>query len=61
MQEIVVIGTNLFAVAAAQLGSALQWINIARVNNLVDPMLPGQTQIIIPTYSSTFADGIGPQ
>jgi hypothetical protein len=61
MQEVVVIGTNLFAIAAAQLGSALQWINIARANNLTDPMLPGQTKIIIPPYSSTFIDGIGPQ
>jgi hypothetical protein len=55
------IGGNLFEVAAAQLGSALQWINIARANNLTDPMLSGQNQIVIPRFSSAFSDGIGPQ
>lgn len=59
--SIVVINGNLFEVAARQLGSALQWINIARVNNLSDSMLPGTQTIIIPRFSSVFADGIGPQ
>jgi hypothetical protein len=61
MQEVVVIGTNLFEIAAAQLGSALQWINIAQANNLADPMLSGQTRLVIPRYSLTFSDGIGLQ
>jgi hypothetical protein len=61
MPKVVVIGGNLFEIAAAQLGSALQWINIARANHLIDPMLSGQNQITIPPFSSTFADGIGPQ
>ena len=61
MQTIIAIGGNLFEIAAAQLGSALQWINIARTNNLSDPMLSGQNQITIAPYSSTFSDGIGPQ
>jgi hypothetical protein len=56
-----IIGGNLFEVAATQLGSALQWINIARANNLTDPMLSGQNQIVIPQFSSAFSDGIGPQ
>ena len=61
VRTITVVGGNLFAIAAAQFGSALQWINIARANNLIDPMLDGINQIAIPTYSKTFADGIGPQ
>ena len=61
MQTVTVIGGNLFEMAAAQLGDALQWINIARVNRLSDPMLSGPTQLIIPSYSSAFTDGIGPQ
>jgi hypothetical protein len=61
MQTITTIGGNLFEIAAIQLGSALQWINIARANNLTDPMLSGQIQISIPSASSAFADGIGPQ
>jgi hypothetical protein len=61
METITVIGGNLFAIAAAELGSALQWINIARTNNLSDPILSGQNQILIPPYSATVSDGIGPQ
>jgi hypothetical protein len=61
MQTISAIGGNLFEIAAVQLGSAVQWINIARANNLSDPMLFGQNQIIIPPFSSAFSDGIGPQ
>jgi hypothetical protein len=61
VQTIVAIGGNLFEIAAAQLGSALQWINIARANNLSDPMLSGQNQLVIPSFSSVFSNGIGPQ
>lgn len=61
MQTITTIGGNLFEIAATNLGSALQWMNIARTNDLSDPMLAGQNQIIIPPYSPTFSDGIGPQ
>jgi hypothetical protein len=61
MRKITIIGSNLFELAAVQLGDALQWINIARSNYLVDPMLTGQNQLLIPRFSSTFADGIGPQ
>ena len=61
MEKITCIGGNLFEIAAKQLGSALQWINIARANGLVDPYLVGQIELVIPTASSSFADGIGPQ
>jgi L-ascorbate metabolism protein UlaG (beta-lactamase superfamily) len=61
VQNITTIGGNLFEVAATQLGSALQWINIARANNLTDPMLSGQYKLVIPSFSSAFSDGIGPQ
>ena len=61
VQTITTIGGNLFEIAAQRLGSALQWINIARANNLTDPMIFGQKQIVIPPLSSAFSDGIGPQ
>jgi hypothetical protein len=61
VKTITTIGGNLFELAARQLGSALQWVNIARANNLIDPMLSGQNEIAIPPFSSIFSDGIGPQ
>lgn len=61
MKMVTVVGSNLYQVAAEQLGSALQWINIAKLNNLVDPVLSGQTRLLIPPFSSAFSDGIGPQ
>jgi hypothetical protein len=61
VQTIITIGGNLFEIAATQLGSALQWINIAKANNLIDPMLSGQNRVVIPPSSSVFSDGIGPQ
>lgn len=61
MKMVTVVGGNLYQVAAEQLGSALQWINIAKLNHLVDPVLSGQTRLLIPPFSSAFSDGIGPQ
>jgi hypothetical protein len=61
VQTITTIGGNLFEIAAIQLGSAMQWINIARANNLIDPMLFGQKELVIPSLSSVFSDGAGPQ
>jgi hypothetical protein len=61
LKTITVISGSLFEIAAVELGSALQWINIARANNLKDPMISGPMQIIIPDFSSVFSDGIGPE
>jgi hypothetical protein len=61
VRTIIVVGGNLFQLASAELGSALQWINIAKANNLTDPVLTDQMEIIIPPFSTAFLDGIGPQ
>lgn len=61
MRTITAIGGNLFEVAAKELGNPLQWINIARANAMSDPIFTGQVEIIIPTFSPIFSDGIGPQ
>ncbi len=61
MRKITVIDGNLFEIAASELGSALQWVNIARVNGLRDPVLSGENQLIIPDFSTASSDGIGPQ
>ena len=61
VQTITTIGGNLFEIAAVRLGSAMHWINIARANNLTDPMLSGQKKLVIPPLSPAFSDGTGPQ
>jgi hypothetical protein len=61
MYTVLAQGINLFELAANELGDALQWINIARFNDLTDPFITVQTTITIPDYSPVFEDGIGPQ
>ena len=48
MKSITVAGDNLFRIAASYLGDATQWIRIAELNNLSDPMLDGLTTLLIP-------------
>ncbi|HQT79641.1 MAG TPA: hypothetical protein PLD10_21575 [Rhodopila sp.] len=55
------VGGNLFALAAAELGDALQWVNLAQENALSDPFLTGTAVIRIPSPNKAFADGIGAQ
>jgi hypothetical protein len=55
------LGGSLYQIAAEQLGSAMQWINIAQANGITDPNLTGPTTLIIPAASSAFSDGISPQ
>ena len=62
MKTITVSGGNLFAIAAAQLGDATQWIRIALQNGLTDPMLPaGLTTLIIPNVDASQTGGVPPQ
>lgn len=61
MKTIVVSNTNLFRIAATELGSALQWVAIANINRLNDPMIQDLTTLIIPPPSASYADGIGSQ
>lgn len=61
VKSITVSGSNLFQVAAMELGDAMQWIAIARYNKILDPMISGLTTVIIPLASPQFSDGIGPQ
>lgn len=48
MRTITVAGGNLFRVAAEELGDATQWLRIAQVNGLSDPMLSGLLTLMIP-------------
>ncbi len=58
MQTITVAGGNLFAIAAAQLNDATQWIRIAQLNTLDDPQLSGVTTLLIPDRNPAATGGI---
>lgn len=61
MTTLSVAGGNLFWVAAAQLADATQWIRIAELNNLSDPMLSGVITLLIPDIDLTAGGGIAGQ
>lgn len=61
MKTITVAGGNLFRVAAEQLGDATQWLRIAQLNNLTDPMLTGVITLRIPNRDPSAGGGIAIQ
>jgi L-ascorbate metabolism protein UlaG (beta-lactamase superfamily) len=61
MQTITVAGGNLFQIAAAQLGDATQWIRIAQLNAIVDPMLSGLVTLNLPDPNPAAGGGIANQ
>lgn len=61
MQVLTVVGGNLFRIAAEQLGDATQWIRIAQLNKLSDPMLVGVVTLLIPETDRNVGGGIAAQ
>ena len=61
MRTITVVGGNLFRIAAEQLGDATQWIRIAQLNAISDPMLIGMTTLLIPASDPNAGGGIADQ
>ncbi len=61
MRTITVVGGNLFQIAAEQLGDATQWIRIAQLNRLSDPMLDGVVTLAIPNADKNAGGGIAAQ
>jgi hypothetical protein len=61
VKTLTVAGDNLFRIAAAQLTDATQWIRIAELNNISDPMLSGVTTLVIPEVNRTAGGGIAAQ
>jgi len=61
MQTMTIAGGNLFQLAATQLGDATQWIRIAQLNNLSDPMLSGVVTLLIPDPNPNAGGGIAAQ
>jgi hypothetical protein len=61
MLQVTVSGGNLYALAALYLQDATAWIQIAQLNGLTDPMLPGTPMtLLIPSFN-TQTGGIPPQ
>ena len=61
MRQITVAGGNLFQIAAELLGDATQWIRIAQLNGLTDPMLTGVITLSIPDTDPDAGGGIAAQ
>ena len=61
MQTIEVAGGNLYRIAAQYLGDATQWIRIAQLNNLSDPMIGGVMTLRIPDVNPAAGGGIAAQ
>lgn len=62
MRKFTVNGGNLFRIAAEHLGSATQWIRIARLNALSDPQLDasaGPFTLKLPDRDASIGDGGG--
>jgi LysM domain len=58
---VTVAGDNLFRLAAMYLGDATQWIRIAELNRLSDPMLAGVSVLLIPDIDPGSGGGIAAQ
>lgn len=61
MQTIQVAGGNLFRIAAQYLGDATQWIRIAQLNKLSDPMLSGTLTLQVPDANPNAGGGVAAQ
>jgi hypothetical protein len=61
LKTITVAGGNLFRIAAEQLGDATQWLRIAQLNGLNDPMLSGVLTLLVPDQNPNAGGGIASQ
>lgn len=61
MKTIQVAGDNLFHLAAVHLADATQWIRIAQLNRISDPMLRGVRTLLIPDVDRDSGGGIASQ
>ena len=58
MRTITVVGGNLFQIACVELGDATQWVRIAQLNGISDPMLSGIITLLIPNTDPNAGGGI---
>ena len=61
MKTITIAGGNLFRIAAEHLGDATQWIRIAQLNGLTDPVLFGVITLRLPNTDLRAGGGIASQ
>jgi len=61
VRTITVTGGNLFQIAASELADATQWIRIAQLNNILDPMLIGVVTLMIPDVDQDAGGGVAAQ
>lgn len=61
MKTITVVGGNLYQIAANELGDATQWIRIAQLNGVLDPMLSGVVTLLIPDIDLNAGGGVATQ
>ncbi len=57
-QKITCVNPNLFEIAAIYLGDATQWVRVASLNGLEDPLISGTLSIAIPERDSNAGGGI---
>ncbi len=58
MKTISTAGGTLYHLAATELGDATQWIRIAQLNNLSDPVLQGLVTLHIPAPDPSKTGGL---
>ena len=61
MRTILQAGGTLFHVAASELGDATQWLRIARLNGLSDPVIEGVVRLVLPPRDPQAGGGIAEQ
>jgi hypothetical protein len=61
MDSVTIAGGNLFQIAAALLGDATQWIRIAQLNGLTDPVLSGVVTLQVPALDANAGGGVATQ
>lgn len=61
MKSVTVAGDNLFRIAAVELADATQWIRIAELNNISDPIITSIAFLLIPEVNPNETGGIALQ
>jgi FtsP/CotA-like multicopper oxidase with cupredoxin domain len=58
VKEILVTQTTLMRVASQELGDSTKWVEIARLNGIVDPFIKGTTRLRLPNASNPSTGGV---